>query len=76
MPPEVSTFASALAALILVQMAQPYAAVGVGCFVGGYAIGASKNRTAFAELGRGLFFGILAGLVVWLLQQALIGGGA
>lgn len=61
---------------LLGQLMQPYVAVGVGSFVGGFAMGASKNRTAFAEIGRSVFYGIVAGGAIWIIQRLAEGGGA
>ena len=61
-------------ALVMVGLLQPWAAACVGAFVGGYVIGESKNRTAIAELSRGLVSGLVAFLAVWAIQQLLRGG--
>lgn len=72
-PPELQSFGSALGGFVLWALLQPLAAGVVGGAVGGFALGASRNRTAFAEIARGLFFGVVAGVLVWLLQAAFGG---
>lgn len=55
---------------------QPTAAGIAAGFAAGYAIGAAKNRTALAELARGVIFGIAAYGVVMIVQIVAAGGGA
>lgn len=74
MPPEITAFLASVWSFLAWGLLQPYAAIGVGCFVAGFAIGASKQRTAFTELGRGVFFGLVAGGFVALVQLAVSRG--
>lgn len=66
----------AAGALALRFLVEPYAAVAVGAFAGGWVMGAAKNRTALGEINRGLMVGISAGALVWLVQIAIAGGPA
>lgn len=71
---ELLAWLSSTAALLGWAVLQPAAAYIVGAFWGGYAIGASKNKTALIEIGRGVGAGIVAGLIVYAAQR-MIGGG-
>ena len=68
------TWLAATWALIGAALLQPPAAWVVGALAGGYAAGASKNRTALVELSRALVIGVSCGFVTWCVQQLLVGG--
>lgn len=76
MPPEVLNFLTAAWELIVAWLLQPHAAIAVGCFWAGFAIGSAKNKSAFAEIGRGLLSGLAAGAVVYVVQLLIRSGGA
>lgn len=62
--------------LAIIGLLHPSAAVAAGFFAGGYVLGASKNKTAFAELGRGLISGVAAWGIVALTQLLITGASA
>lgn len=76
MPPEIVSWLSATGALIVSWLLRPDAAILVGAFWAGYAIGANKNKTALAEIARGLFAGFAAGAAVYVLRIIIRTGGA
>jgi hypothetical protein len=73
---ELAALATALMNLLGWFMLQPTAAGIAGGFAAGWAIGTAKNKTALAELGRGVIFGVAAYGIVTLVQLVIAGGGA
>lgn len=76
MSPELLNFLTSTGAFIVSLLLRPDAAIMVGAFWAGYAIGANKNKTALAEIARGLFAGFAAGAAVYVLQLVIRTGGA
>ena len=76
MTPEVADWLSATWALIVMWLLRPDAAIAVGCFWGGFIIGSAKNKSAFAEIGKGVLSGIAAGAVVYVMQVLIQARGA
>lgn len=76
MSPELLNWLTSTGAFIVALLLGPNAAIIVGAFWGGYAIGANKNKTAIAEILRGVFAGFAAGAAVYVLQLIIRNGGA
>lgn len=73
---QLNTFLTSLWALLVVALLHPSAAAAVGGFVGGYTLGVAKNKTAFAELFRGIVAGAAAWGLTTVVQILIAGGGA
>jgi len=76
MSAEWAALLQAVWAAIVAALVQPWAAAVFGAFMAGWAMGASKNKTAISEIARGVAVGVSAGAFIWFVQRIIDGGAA
>lgn len=73
MPPELSAWLSATAALLAYLLLLPYAPYVIGALVGGAVWARSKRLSAIDEIGRAALAATVIGGGAWVLQRVAMG---